>query len=121
MDIIGLWKITEANVMDMDFNQTWRKVEDILADDSIHPMQKAMAQNMYLFGEDGKMLQLMPEEYDKENKYEKYDENYVIGHKADWEEKEGRLFFAAEGNGQTEIVPDGDGFIIFDMYKIRKV
>ena len=49
MDIIGMWKIAEVNVMGQDFKQTWRTVEDVNADASVNPMQKVMAQAVYLF------------------------------------------------------------------------
>ena len=58
MSIVGKWKITDANVFDMSFKQTWRKVADVLADENVHPMQKGMARTVYVFEEDGKALML---------------------------------------------------------------
>ncbi len=121
MDIIGLWKITDVNVMDIDFNQTWRKVEDMLADESVHPLQKAMAQARYLFKDDGTWVQLMPKELDRDGKFESYDDSYVIGHTAGWKEEGGKLLTEMDGNEWQEMVPDGDGFIAFSMFRIVKL
>ncbi len=109
--------------MDKSFKQTWRTVEDVLADESIHPMQKIMAQGMYLFREDGKCLQLMLKEI-VGGDGESYDDKYVIGQTSDWKEEGGKLFVAAVEDGENdwqEIVPDSDSFIIFNMFKIAKV
>ena len=46
MDILGMWKIAEVNAIDMNFKQTWKTVEQVAADESIHPMQKTMAQGV---------------------------------------------------------------------------
>ena len=122
MSITGLWKITDINAMDKSFKQTWHTVEDVLADENIHPMQKVMAQAMYLFRGDGKCLQLMPKEIVGDDG-DSYDEKYVIGRTADWKEEGGKLFIAAEENGENdwqEIVPDGESFIVFNMFKIAK-
>ncbi len=52
MNITGLWKITEVNVFDQNLKQTWLTVEAINKDAEINPMQKAMAQAVYLFEAD---------------------------------------------------------------------
>ncbi len=122
MSIIGLWKITDMNAMDMSFKQTWRKIDELLADDGVHPMQKIMAQAVYLFREDGKALQLMPKEA-VGGEGEPYDDKYVIGMQTDWKEEGGKLFIAAEENGEPdwqELVPEGDGYVMFNMFKIVK-
>ena len=119
--IIGLWKIVEVNVMDMEFNQTWRSVEDLTADEAVHPMQKAMAQAKFLFREDGKALQLMPKALDTRGEHEAYDDSYVIGRETDWKEDGGKRYLSTVENGNVvwqEIVPSGDGYVIFDMFKI---
>ena len=122
MSIIGLWKITDLNAMDKNFKQTWRSVDELLGDDSVHPMQKVMAHAMYLFNEDGKALQLMPKEIVGDDG-EPYDDKYVIGRIADWKDEGGKLFIAAEENGEPdwqELIPEGDSYIIFNMFKIAK-
>ena len=122
MDIIGFWKITDINAFDKSFKQTWRTVEDVLADESVHPMQKVMAQGMYLFREDGKCLQLMPKEL-VGGEGEPYDDKLVIGKEDDWKEEGGKLFIAAVEDGENdwqEAVPDGGGYVIFNMFKITK-
>ena len=122
MNIIGLWKITDMNAFDKSFKQTWRKADELLADENVPPMQKAMAQAVFLFREDGKSLQLMPKEVTG-GEGEPYDDKFVIGHIADWKEEGGKLFIAAEENGENdwqEIVPEGDSYIMFNMFKIAK-
>ena len=42
---------------------------------------------------------------------------------SEWKEEGGKLYIAASENGNTEwneIVPDGDGFILFDMHRVEK-
>ena len=94
MDIIGMWKIAEVNVMGQDFKQTWRTVEDVNADASVNPMQKVMAQAVYLFEQDGTFKQLMPKEI-AGGEGEPYDDKYVVGHVGKW--KEDALFVKEYG------------------------
>ena len=124
MEIIGKWKVAEANVMDMKFKQTWRLVEDMLADASVNPMQKAMARTVYQFNEDGTALQLAPKELDEGGEYEAFDDSYVIGNSTHWKEENGRLYIAAEENGEDdwiEMIPDGKFLTLFNMHRIAKI
>lgn len=123
MSIIGLWKITDMNVIDMNFDQTWRAVDGVLADETVNPLQKQMAQSKFLFREDGRALQLMPKELDKSGRFMAYDDKFVISKETKWKNEGDRLFIAAEENGEAdwqEIVHDGDGYVLFDMFKIAK-
>ncbi len=123
MSIVGKWKITDANVFDMSFKQSWRKVADVLADENVHPMQKGMARAVYVFGEDGKALMLIPKGIAPAGEAESYDDDYDLMKASEWKEEGGKLYIAAFENGNTEwneIVPDGDGFILFDMHRVEK-
>ena len=54
---------------------------------------------------------------------EPYDDKYVIGMQTDWKEEGGKLFIAAEENGEPdwqELVPEDDGYVMFNMFKIAK-
>ena len=122
MNITGTWKVTEVCVFGEDFSQSWRTAEDILADESIHPMQKAFAQSVYRFEEDGTLLSLMPKEL-AAGMGEPYDDNYVIAKKTKWKEENGKLFLAAEANGSDdwqEAVPTGTGYEVFGYQRIAR-
>ena len=120
MTVTGLWKVSEVNVYDEDFNQSWKTTEEITADENIGPMQKAMARAAYLFEEDGTLLSLMPKEI-AGGEGEAYDDNYVIAKKTAWKEQEGRLYAAAEENGSQdwqEIVQVNDALELFGFQRI---
>ena len=118
MDIIGMWKIAEVNVMGQDFKQTWRTVEDVNADASVNPMQKVMAQAVYLFEADGTFKQLMPKEV-AGGDGEPYDDKYVVGHVGKWKEENGKLFTESD-DGWDEAVPTDNGFEVFGFFRIVK-
>ena len=118
MDILGMWKIAEVNVMDENFKQTWKTVQQVAEDDSIHPMQKTMAQGVYLFEQDGTFKQLMPKEIVGDNG-ELFDDKYVVGHVGKWKEEDGKIF--TEGDeGWQEAVPTDNGFEVFGFFRIVK-
>ena len=118
MDILGMWKIAEVNVMDENFKQTWKTAEQVAADDSIHPMQKTMAQGVYLFEQDGTFKQLMPKAIVGDDG-EPYDDKFVIGHVGKWKEEDGKIF--TEGDeGWQEAVPTDNGFEVFGFFRITK-
>lgn len=123
MDITGMWKVSEVNVFDKDFKQTWRTSADILADGSINPMQKLFAQTCYKFEEDGTAVSLMPKALVPAGEAEAYDDEYVLAKKTQWKEENGKLFIAAEENGEAdwqEMTPAGEGFEIFGYQRIVK-
>ena len=124
MDIAGKWKITEINAFDKSFKQTWRAASDIIADGGTDPVQKAMAQSVFVFEADGGFKQLMPKAIDAGGEYPAYDDDYVIAKISKWKEENGKLFVAAEENGQDDwqeiqSVQD-DGLVIFGFFKIAK-
>lgn len=118
MDIIGMWKIAEVNVMDENFKQTWKNAEQVAADDSIHPMQKTMAQCVYLFEADGTLKQLMPKEL-AGGEGEPYDDKYVVGHVCGWKEEDGKLMVEGD-DGWEEAPATADGFEVFSFFRIVK-
>lgn len=119
MDIIGMWKIAEVNVMDNDFKQTWKTVDELNADENVHPMQKIMAQAAYLFEQDGTFKQLMPKEA-AGGEGEPYDDNFVVGHVGKWKEEDGKLM--VEGEDGFEQAPATDnGFEVFHFFRIVKM
>ena len=118
MDILGMWKIAEVNVMDKNFKQTWKTAEQVAADDSIHPMQKVMAQGVYLFEQDGTFKQLMPKEI-VGGEGELFDDKYVVGHVGKWKEEDGKIFTEGD-DGWQEAVPTDNGFEVFGFFRIVK-
>lgn len=122
MDITGFWKVSEANVFDKSFKQSWRTVEDIAADPEVNPMQKAMSRAAYAFEADGTVNMLMPKELDPS--METYNDEYGISKKTEWKEEGGKLFIAAEENGGQdwqEIVPAGDAIELFGYHRAVRV
>ena len=123
MDITGMWKISEVKVFGKDFKQSWKATADILADESISPMQKVFAQSSYKFEEDGTALSLMPKAIVPAGEGEAYGDEYVIAKKTQWKEENGKLFIAAEENGEAdwqEMTPAGEGFEVFGYQRIVK-
>ena len=125
MGIAGKWIITDVNAFDKDFRQTWRTAADLIADSEANPMQKAMAQSVFVFDENGEFKQLIPKELDADSEYAAYDDSYAVAKKSKWKEESGKLFVAAEENGEDdwqEIVkaPDGEKLVIFGFFKIAK-
>ena len=125
MGIVGKWIITEINAFDKSFKQTWRTVSDLLADSDANPMQKAMAQSVFVFEEDGAFRQLMPVEIGADSGFPAYDDKFVIAKTSKWKEENGKLFVAAEEDGQddwqeVQTLQDGESCIIFDFFKIAK-
>ena len=118
MNITGLWKITEVNVFDQNLKQTWLTVEAIKKDTAINPMQKAMAQAVYLFEADGQFKQLLPKEI-AGDEGEPYDDKYVLGRVAGWKEENGKLFVEGE-DGWEEAAPTDSGFEIYSFFRIVK-
>lgn len=119
MDIIGMWKIAEVNVMGKDFKQTWRTVEDVNADADVNPMQKVMAQAVYLFEQDGTFKQLMPKEI-AGGDGEPYDDKYVVGHVGGWKEEDGKLLVETD-DGFEEAPATDNGFELFHFFRIVKM
>jgi hypothetical protein len=125
MSIAGKWIISEVNAFDKNFKQTWRAAGDVIADSGASPMQRAMAQSVFVFEEDGGFKQLVPKELDAGGEYPAYDDSCVIAKVSKWKEENGKLFVAAEEDGQDDwqeiqSLPDGSGFIIFGFFKIVK-
>ena len=128
MSIIGLWKVKELNVVEVNkethsITRTWRTSEDIAADGSVNPMQKAFAQSAYKFEEDGTVLSLMPKAIVPEGEGEAYDDEFVIAKRTQWKEENGKLFLAAEENGELdwqEMIPAGDGFEVLGYQRIQR-
>lgn len=118
MDIIGMWKIAEVNAMGNDFKQTWKTVDELNADENVHPMQKVMAKAAYLFEQDGTFKQLMPKEIAGDDG-EPYDDNFVVGHVGNWKEENGK-FFTEGDDGWQEAVPTENGFEVFGFFRIVK-
>ncbi len=118
MDIVGMWKIAEVNAMDKNFKQSWKTVGDMAADPEINPMQKAMAQAVYLFEADGTFKQLMPKEI-AGGEGEPYDDKYVVGHVGKWKEENGKIFTESD-DGWDEAVPTDNGFEVFGFFRIVK-
>ncbi|MBO5575877.1 MAG: hypothetical protein J5956_06210 [Ruminococcus sp.] len=118
MDIQGLWIISEVNAIGMDFEQTWRTVADLEADANVPPMQKTMAQGVYLFEDDGTFKQLMPKAIVGDDG-EPYDDKFVIGHVGKWKEEDGKIFTEGD-DGWQEAVPTDNGFEVFGFFRIVK-
>ncbi|MBR4696914.1 MAG: hypothetical protein IKP18_00495 [Candidatus Methanomethylophilaceae archaeon] len=118
MSIEGLWKISEINALDSDFNQAWRSAEGLDADEGVSPMQKAMARSMFLFEQGGRYLQLLPKDL---GPGEVYDDDHVIGRVGSWKTEDGKVFVDTEENGAqvwSEAVPFGDGFEVFGFFRL---
>ena len=118
MDIIGMWKIAEVNAMGNDFKQTWKTVDELNADENVHPMQKVMAKAAYLFEQDGTFKQLMPKEIAGDDG-EPYDDKYVVGHVGNWKEENGKILTEGD-DGWQEAVPTAGGFEVFGFFRIVK-
>ena len=88
------------------------------ADPEINPMQKAMAQAVYLFEADGSFRQLMPKEI-AGGEGEAYDDKFVVGHVGKWKEEDGKLFTDGD-DGWQEAVPTANGFEVFGFFRIVK-
>ncbi|MBE6521413.1 MAG: hypothetical protein E7Z68_10040 [Thermoplasmata archaeon] len=118
MSIEGLWKVGEINALDSDFNQAWRSVEGLDADEGVPPMQKAMARVKFLFEQGGRYLQLLPKDL---GPGEGYDDDHVIGRVGSWKTEDGKVFVDTEENGEqawTEAVPVGDEFEVFGFFRL---
>lgn len=122
MNITGTWKVTEVCVFGEDFSQSWRTAEDILADSTVSPLQKAFAMAAYQFEDDGTALSLMPKEVTG-GEGEPFDDTYVIAQRTKWKEENGSLFIAALENGEDdwqEMLPAGEGFEVFGYQRISR-
>ena len=123
MDIQGLWIISEVNAIGMNFEQTWRTVADLEADANVPPMQKMMAKTAYYFDQGGKLTTLIPKELDRNGECETFDDSYVVSHETSWKQENGKLFVAAQENGDDgwqEAVPTDNGFEVFGFFRIVK-
>ncbi|MBR4226475.1 MAG: hypothetical protein IKR86_06870 [Candidatus Methanomethylophilaceae archaeon] len=116
-DILGQWKISEMNAMDMSFKQTWMTIEELDSSESVPEMQKMMAKAAYRFEPDGRFLQLMPKEAGPLEGCEEYDERYFVGHVGGWKQEDGK-YLVEYDDGWSEAVPCGDGFELFGFFRI---
>ena len=123
MDIKGLWKISEINAFDADFNQTWYKVQDLLANESVNEQQKVMANASYFFGDDGIVLILFPKSYQKMGQDAQIFRNeYIIAKKNKWKEDGGKFLINTQDSDDRweELIPTDDGFELFGYQRIVK-
>lgn len=128
MELIGMWKVSEMNVVEVNketrsITRSWRTAEDIAADAGINPMQKIFAQSFYKFEEDGTAFSLMPKELVPAGEGEPYDDSFVVAKKTQWKEEGGKLFIAAEEDGGLdwqEMLPAENGYEVFGYQRIVK-
>ena len=123
MEIIGMWKVSEAAVFDREFNRKWMTAAEIMADADVSPMQKIFAQAAYKFEEDGTVYNLMPKAAVPAGEAEPFDDEYVIAKKTQWKQENGSFFIAAEENGELdwqEMTPTETGFEVFGYQRIAK-
>ena len=111
MEILGKWKVTEAQVMNKDFKMVWRTAADIMADDSLDDYVKQLISYSYCFTDDGKALTLFPipenlpqEELDAalaSGELKLYDEKTMILEEKAWKEEDDKLFYDTEAKAEV--------------------
>ncbi|MBR4628627.1 MAG: hypothetical protein IKO47_13210 [Ruminococcus sp.] len=112
MDIIGVWKVAEAQTFNKQtFKLDWRKAEDILADDSLEDYEKQPISMRFLFTEDGKIKTLSPipegvtkEELDEaiaSGECSLYDENTIVVEEKEWKEEDGKIVWNTGVKGEV--------------------
>ena len=135
LNVVGRWKIEKVLFMDSDLNQSWRPVEDILADDSVE--DKDLFYSKALFTEDGRLLMMLekPEDMSQEEvdemvasgEMEVY-EDYLVYEKFPWKEEDGKILFDSGAKMEVlgeeipswiEIKSDGDGILLFTYKLVR--
>ncbi len=133
---IGAWKIVAAQTMDENFNNVWKPVEEILADEN--ETDKGMYLSLFIFKEDGTLCtaavkpdEVPQEELDKmvaEGKVEKYGDNHYVIERREWKEEDGKIYYDSKVTGEimgqpvspwAEIVQDGDSLILM-VYKLAR-
>ena len=60
MDKIGFWKLAEVMRFDENFNRSWQKVEDVMADESLDDSDKNILATVMELTPDGRLLLMMP-------------------------------------------------------------
>lgn len=103
MEIIGKWKIAEAEVYNKDFTKTWKTEAEIMADDSLEEHVKQSLSFRYLFNEDGTVYVLFPIPADApkdeieaaiaSGELKLHGDNEMVLEEKEWKLENGRLMF----------------------------
>jgi len=111
MDIIGKWRITEAEVFNPDLTKTWKTEAEIMADSSLEDHVKQSLSFRYLFNADGSALILFPipadapkEEIDAaiaSGELKLHGDNDMILEEKAWKEENGKFYFDSGAKGEV--------------------
>ncbi len=133
-NVLGIWKIKASLCYDDDMKQSWRTVEDLLADDSVE--DKDSYKSVFVFNEDGYLLSAVPtpddmtkEEVDEmvaAGEVEKFGDRYLVVEKHRWKEEDGKIYYDSGTTGEflgEEVSPwieiaGTDEELEFLMYKL---
>jgi len=135
INVVGRWKIKEVLFMDPDLNQTWRSVEDLLADESVDDKDLYMSKVMFTEGGEILMMLEKPDDMSQEEvdeliasgEMEAY-EDYIVYEKFPWKVEDDKVMFDSGTKGEIlgmEVSPwveikGNDDEVFFMTYKLVK-
>jgi len=133
INVVGRWKIKEVLFMDPDLNQTWRSVEDLLADESVDDKDLYMSKVMFTEGGEILMMLEKPDDMSQEEvdeliasgEMEAY-EDYIVYEKFPWKVEDDKVMFDSGTKGEVldmEVSPwaeikGNDDEVFFMTYKL---
>ena len=133
INVVGRWKIKEVLFMDPDLNQTWRSVEDLLADESVDDKDLYMSKVMFTEGGEILMMLEKPDDMSQEEvdeliasgEMEAY-EDYIVYEKFPWKVEDDKVMFDSGTKGEVldmEVSPwveikGTDDEVFFMTYKL---
>jgi len=133
INVVGRWKIKEVLFMDPDLNQTWRSVEDLLADESVDDKDLYMSKVMFTEGGEILMMLEKPDDMSQEEvdeliasgEMEAY-EDYIVYEKFPWKVEDDKVMFDSGTKGEIlgmEVSPwveikGNDDEVFFMTYKL---
>jgi hypothetical protein len=133
INVVGRWKIKEVLFMDPDLNQTWRSVEDLLADESVDDKDLYMSKVMFTEGGEILMMLEKPDDMSQEEvdeliasgEMEAY-EDYIVYERFPWKVEDDKIMFDSGTKGEIlgmEVSPwveikGTDDEVFFMTYKL---
>ncbi len=133
INVVGRWKIKEVLFMDPDLNQTWRSVEDLLADESVDDKELYMSKVMFTEGGEILMMLEKPDDMSQEEvdeliasgEMEAY-EDYIVYERFPWKVEDDKIMFDSGTKGEIlgmEVSPwveikGTDDEVFFMTYKL---
>ena len=139
MDKIGFWKLAEVMRFDENFNRSWQKVEDVMADESLDDSDKNILATVMELTPDGRLLLMMPlpegvtqEQIDEalaSGELKLHENGMMIYETHPWKEEDGKLMYDtgthAEVLGEVisswDELAEEDGFLRMLMYRFVRM